>query len=185
MSNTKVYTHYGPWTSNSRSNPTLAFFESYTNLIATLSLSDHSYHDFYAPSATFTDTDGSVYTGGQTIWDWIHELFGPFKKLGAEGERRVIVLEGMGVVGNGGEVDGERTRKKLRGDVVFYEHTMVFYLKGSEEDEETVSARRMMEFVIGPAEEEGQGTGGMQIWKGKVWWDKSAVMAEARRRGGG
>ena len=114
-------------------------------------------------------------------------MFGPFEKLGVEGEHRLTVLEGRAVLEAGKGVakeDGEDVEgREIRGDVVFFEHTMVFHFKGSEEGE-TVSARRMMEFVIGSAEEEGQGTSGLQIWRGKVWWDKGVVMSEAMRRGG-
>ena len=185
----RVVTHVGPWNTSSRSHPTLQFLEAYTAKIKSRDSSGH-FHSWYAPSAVFYNGDGAVYRGGLAIWEWIAELFGPFEKLDEDTETRVIrLLERQVPLQPAGEVqsarlDTSQAKSGQMGDLILFEHIMVFYPKSKElrGDGKGIPVRRMMEFVIGESEVEGQGTHGRQIWQGKVWWDTAVLGRELEKR---
>ena len=184
----KVFTHIGTWNSSSCSNPTLRFLEAYTSKITSRD-SSGPFHSWYAPSAVFFNGDGKIYQGGPVIWEWVAELFRPFKKLGEGPERVVRLLEKQVPLQLPGEARGASLKPGQiesgpMADLVMYEHVMVFYPKSKElqGNGEGISVRRMMEFVIGESEVEGQGTHGHQIWQGKVWWDRAVLGNELEKR---
>lgn len=195
-----IYTHTGPWSPDTRSSPTLAFLEKYTKMILSGDLSD-PFHTWYAPSSVFHNTDGVDYVGGEEIWEWIKKLFGPFERLGEPDESRIVRLlpqsfhiqEAPGPISKGAEVKmpsrkpdelGQNAEVGLqKADLVLYEHVMVFYLQGRKPSEEGIPVRRAMEFAIGKSESEGQGMDGLQIWRGKVWWDTSVLKKEIESKG--
>ena len=90
--------------------------------------------------------------------------------------------------------------EEARGSVVVYQHEMVYYLKDPEEalresgyrepvltaEHKPIIFSRNTEFVVGPAECEGEGTEGLQTWREKTWWDESGFeKLVAERRAGG
>ena len=166
-----VYIHSGPWDASSRSYPALEFLEAYTSKIKSCDLSG-PFEAWYAPSTVFFNADGKVYRGGQVVWEWIGKLFAPYRKMGEQDESQVARLV----------VDSElvdQTGHRRKGDLILYEHVMVFYPKLGGEG---IPVRRMMEFVVGESEVAGQGTKGLQIWQGKVWWDTAVLQGEMERR---
>ena len=185
----KVFTHVGAWNSSSRSYPALRFLEAYTSIIKSRD-SSGPFYSWYAPSAVFFNGDGKIYQGGQIIWEWIVELFGPFEKLDEGSEPRVIrLLEKQVPLQPAGEtkdasLEVGQIGERLVGDLVLFEHVMVFYpkLKELQGNGEGIPVRRMIEFVIGESEVEGQGTHGRQIWQGKVWWDTAVLGRELEKR---
>ncbi|KAI0259030.1 hypothetical protein BC834DRAFT_908318 [Gloeopeniophorella convolvens] len=99
---------------------------------------------WYAPSAVFYNGDGVVYQGGERIWTWMHDLFGPFERLDVQiEESRARVLEGVvtlkpgvGVLAEDGDVPGQSGEETTdpsikKGDLVIYEHVMVFHPRDS------------------------------------------------------
>ena len=146
----------------------------------------------------FYDTESTDYVGGEKIYEWIKELFAPFEEIEEGGNERtvrvfegdVLVEKGVGVVAEGFEPEsGVVAAEKQKADLVIYEHIMIFHLRGDRLRgdrlrRDGIPAKRMMEFVVGKSEVEGQGTDGMQIWRGKVWWDKSGFMKNVDKRSG-
>lgn len=187
------FTHQGAWTDSARAHPTLAFLEKYTQMIKTRDPSA-SPTAFYAPSSIFYNGDGAVYTGSDAIWGWIKQLFAPFSDLGElDSSRRITVLPGKEFLSPGkGVIDlaegGGAVKDEQKGDLVYYEHEMIFYFKDPKLErnvngvKEGITVRRCMEFVVGPAEVKGQGTEGRQIWRGKVWWDSGVLYKEIENR---
>lgn len=166
-----IFTHRGSFGPSTRSVPALAFYEKYATHVQAVNLTGH-FSDFYAPSAVFLNGDGEIYRGGNTIWEWMKELFGPFERLGFEHEMiMVLPLDNND--------DGEPGRKQ--GWRILTEHVMTAYLKG-ELAGEGIPVRRAMSWVVGPSEEEGTGTDGLQWFEGKVWWDTAVVGREVDRR---
>ncbi|KAI0259668.1 hypothetical protein BC834DRAFT_904921 [Gloeopeniophorella convolvens] len=199
---TEILSHRGKWSAASRAHPALRFLEQYTNMVRDCDLGSHGPSSrWYAPSAVFYNGDGVVYQGGEHIWTWMHDLFGPFERLGAQiEESRARVLEGVvtlkpgvGVLAEDGDEpgqDGEGVSDPSikKGDLVIYEHVIVFYPRDEALRGEGIPVRRMMEFVVGEPEEAGQGTSERQFWRGKVWWDTVVLareLAERRRKAAG
>jgi len=58
---------------------------------------------------------------------------------------------------------------------------MVFFLKCNLSGP-GIPVRRAMSWVLGPAQVKGQGTNGLQWYKGRVWWDTQVLTNEIRRR---
>ncbi|MCJ1375023.1 hypothetical protein MMC20_006257 [Loxospora ochrophaea] len=147
-------------------------------MVMACDFSSGPFHAWYAPSAVFYNGGGQTYAGGETIWAWIHDLFGPFEKMGELSEQRVSrLIPQHGSIAEASEGDTIRVR-----NVIVYEHVLVFYLKDEGMRGEGIPVRRMMEFVVGPSEIEGQGTDGLQIWQGKVWWDTAVLAREVEKR---
>lgn len=171
-STVSLVTHRGSFSPSTRSVPALAFYEKYAKHVQAIDLAG-PFSDFYAPSAVFFNGDGETYRGGSAIWEWMKVLFGPFERLGFEHEViRVLPLEDD----DGGAVRGSEERWRI-----LTEHVMIAYLKGDLAGE-GIPARRAMSWVVGPSEEEGTGTDGLQWFEGKVWWDMAVLGREVERR---
>lgn len=185
----QIFSHQGPWNESTRSVPSLAFLEAYTNNVKACNFGG-PYHDWFTASAMYYNMDGKVYDGGEAIWDWMRgELFGPFERIGEDEQRVARVLRGAATVRPGvGVVDecGLHTSEQelqpgdKKADLIFYEQVIIFYLK--QLPGEGIPVRRLMEWVISDSEVEGQGWKGSQIWKGKVWWDRTPLGQEIAAR---
>lgn len=171
MNTTLIFTHRGALGPTTRSVPALAFFEKYVNHVQAIDLAG-PFSDFYAPSAVFFNGDGKIYRGGNAIWEWMKDLFGPFERLDFDHEViRVLPFD------DDDDTTG-RSKDKWR---ILTEHVMTAYLKG-ELAGQGIPLRRDMSWVVGPSEEEGTGTDGLQWFEGKVWWDTAVLGQEVDRR---
>lgn len=171
MASTINLTHRGSLGPSTRFVPALAFYEKYANHVRAIDLSG-PFSNFYAPSAIFFNGDGKIYHGGNAIWEWMKDLFGPFERLEFEHEViRVLPLE------DDDDTEG-RSKERWR---ILTEHVMIAFLKG-ELAGEGIPVRRAMSWVLGPSEEEETGTDGLQWFEGKVWWDTAVVGREVVRR---
>lgn len=179
-----LYTHTGAFTAETRRNPTLAFYEKYVTNIENINLTT-MYPDWYALNCTFYNGDGTFYRGGPAIKTWIEGLFGPFEHIGINHHsHRVIPYESSPIVGDEGAGDAQDAVNEACGDKcsqLLTEHDMIFYLKGNISGP-GIPVRRMMTWVLGPAQVEGQGTDGLQWYDGKVWWDVSVLTDEITKR---
>jgi hypothetical protein len=96
---TQTYTlHTGPLPT-SLPSPALQFISLYVAKVESLDLSG-PYHNWYSPTCVFYNADGTIYSGGEAIWSWMHQLFGSFEKV----DHTLIktwVLEGVEVGGRG------------------------------------------------------------------------------------
>ena len=115
-------------------------------------------------------------------------MFGPFEKLKEGNAPRVVrLLEKQMSLQSGEEVEeieneAEQVRNGRLGDLIPFEHVMVFYPKAEELKGDGIPVRKMMERVIGESEIKEQGTYGLQIWQGKVWWDTAVLGRELEKR---
>jgi hypothetical protein len=155
------------WDTSTRRYPTLAFIEKYTQKVDSLDLSGPSY-DWYAPSCSFHDTDGTVYEGGVKIWDWMRQLFGQFKSVQHEITNVLLITP------SGDPSDPEASGP----DTVLLEAVTNFGLNGEGLGDDNIAARRKFMFKVGLSETEGQGTDRLQILEAKVWWDRTALLAK-------
>lgn len=62
------------------------------------------------------------------------------------------------------------TGKEVRDDLVYYHPILSAGQRGK-----AIPVRRVAEFVLGPAEVQGQGEEGWQMWRGKIWWDTAVI----------
>jgi hypothetical protein len=138
----------------------LRFLEKYTNKVDGGDLSTAS-HDWYAPRNRFYDADGTKYDGGEAVWDFMKRLFGIADAIKHDIlEARVISAEG--------------------GYFVTLETITNFTLKNV--DDPRLAVPRLLEFWIRQSEVQGQGTDGLQIFRLKVWWDKSSLFQKLATR---
>lgn len=150
--------HRGPWDDATRSNEALRFLEKYTNKVDGGDLSTAS-HDWYAPSSRFHDADGTIYEGGDAVWNFMRRLFGIADKIKHDTlEARVICDDGY---------------------IVTLETITNFTLKNVADPH--LAVPRLLEFWIRKSEA-GQGTHGLQIYRLKVWWDKSSLAQKLATR---
>ena len=155
------------WDDSTRQYPTLTFIEKYAQQVDSLDLSGPSY-DWYAPSCAFYDTDGTVYEGGEKIWDWMRGLFGQFKSVQHEITNVLLITP------SGDPSDPEASGS----DTVLLEAVTNFVLNGESPSGNTIAARRKLMFKVGSSETKGQGTDGLQILEAKVWWDRTTLLAK-------
>jgi hypothetical protein len=152
--------HYGSWDDATRSNEALRFLEKYTKKVDGGDLSTAS-HDWYAPSNRFYDADGTTYEGGDAVWSFMGRLFGIADAI------RHDVLEA-------------RVISEDSGYVVTLETNTNFTLKNVADPH--LAVPRLLEFWIKRSEVTGQGTDGLQIFRLKVWWDKSSLFQKLGTR---
>ncbi|KAH7386465.1 hypothetical protein BKA64DRAFT_711690 [Cadophora sp. MPI-SDFR-AT-0126] len=156
------------WNDTTRQYPALAFLEKYAKQVDSGDLSG-PFYEFYAPSCTFYDTDGTIYQGGSEIWEWMRRLFGQFRSIKHELENVLFIASSPHPALGPGD---------SRSDLILLEAVTHFGLGG--EKDESVAARRKLMFRVGKSEVEGQGTDGLQILEGRVWWDRSALLAKLK-----
>ena len=142
------------------------FIRSYTGKIDSLDLSG-PFSAWYAPSAVFYNGDGKIYDGGRAIWEWMHSLFGLFAKL----EHLVKTTRVLGGVNSVGPMC----------DLFVMETETHFWLKAPL-DGEAIHVPRLLMFLVGPEEIQGEGTDGLQIWEAKAYWDTAVLEREVKLR---
>jgi hypothetical protein len=160
MKSRSLQVHHGSWDDDTRSNEALRFLEKYTKKVDSGDLSTAS-HDWYAPSNRFYDADGTTYDGGDAVWSFMKRLFGIAKTIKHD------VLEA-------------RVISEDSGYVVTLETITNFTLKNVADPR--LAVPRLLEFWIKRSEVSGQGTDGLQIFRLKVWWDKSSLFQKLATR---
>ncbi|KAF2100679.1 hypothetical protein NA57DRAFT_54755 [Rhizodiscina lignyota] len=150
------------------------------------------YDEWYAPKAKFYNADGKVYNGGEEIWDWMRDLFGPFEKVQHNNKITRIVsdsplstsIASSQVLANGvngtsatapGNLEDTRT-----GDLFLFDTETTFWLKGVLAGEPII-VPRMLSFLV-QEKHFGVGTDGLQIVEAKAWWDTNVLKEEVARR---
>jgi hypothetical protein len=145
--------HRGAWDSSTRKNELFRFIEKYATKVDSGDLST-PFHEWYAPSSQFHDTDGTVYVGGEAIWNFMKRQFGAFASI---------------------KHDMVEERAVTRGEhqIVTLDTITTFVIKDSTNSQVVVP--RLLQFQVGKSVIEGQGTDGLQIHGLKVWWDRSSL----------
>jgi hypothetical protein len=164
-SRSEEHHNVAPDASLTASRPSLGFIKKYTSKVDSLDLSG-PFSAWYAPGAKFYNGDGSVYDGGQQIWDWMHDLFSPFAQI-----EHVVTTTRV--------LDGVIAAGKTC-DLLVLETETSFRLK-EPLDGEAIRVPRLLMFLVGPATTQDDGTDGLQIWEAKAYWD-TAVLGRAIRQ---
>ena len=146
--------------------PILAFIETYSNKVDSLDLSGN-FHNWYAPSCKFYNTNGVVYDGGDEIWTWMHGLFGAFDLV--KHDYKSICM----VPATAEEWDPAAEAQWMYFDAVT---SFRFKTKDSGDVQKVIKVPRFSKFLVGKSEVEGQGTGGFQILQAKNWWDAGLLV---------
>lgn len=165
-------THQGPWNDSTREIPALYFIEQYSNKIDALEISG-PFHNWYAPNSNFYDTDGTVYRGGENIWNWMKNLFKPFSALHHE----VVLARVLNT-----NTTDEGISLDSASQWVVLETQTSFTMRNQSLTEEPIVIPRLLKFLVGKSEIIGQGTDGLQILEAKAWWDKSELGRQLRAR---
>lgn len=160
---TTSFTHYGIWDQSSRQVPVLSFIEKYSTQVDSLAITG-PFHHWYAPSCNFYNTNGVVYRGGDNIWNWMKDLFGQFKSVHHE----VTLVR----LFNATEPDIAAERAA---QWVIMETQAAFITKDQPSSYGPIVVPRLLMFLVGKSEVEGQGTDGLQILQAKVWWDSGEL----------
>ncbi|KAH6679174.1 hypothetical protein B0J14DRAFT_558504 [Halenospora varia] len=167
---TTYYHHTGPWpTPETEKVPALKFLANYTKRIDSADY-DCSWLPYYHPDAVFHDATGRDYVGGQVIWDWIVNLFAPFRKLYMESVEFFVASTTL----PSGDVE----------HTIFGEWRMHVWPKETEGDEGKITIPRAMIFRIGKAEGEGKGEEGgeevgfegLQIRDVRLFYDRTLLV---------
>ncbi|KAH8703932.1 hypothetical protein BGW36DRAFT_370245 [Talaromyces proteolyticus] len=165
-------THIGTYDASTRDIPALAFVEKYSDKIDSLEISG-PFHDWYAPSCTFFNTNGTVYHGGDEIWTWMKSLFGPFS----------VVCHNVKVIRLVEAIPTESDPEKAAYWAIIETETS-FSMKDQLLAGDPIIVPRLLMFLIGKSEVDGQGTDGLQILEAKVWWDTEVLGRELTTRKG-
>jgi hypothetical protein len=155
---------------NFESNPNLTFIQQYTAKVDSLNLSGPSTR-WYAPSAIFYNGDATTYRSSEAIWSWMQQLFSPFSGLHHRVLRTHVVPDSS----------DHSPSSAPDFDLFILEAETSFWLKAPLEGEPIVAPRLLM-FLVGPEEVQGQGTGGRQIWEAKAYWDSAILTREVQNR---
>lgn len=170
MPSSTLSTYNGSWNAETRAVPALAFIEQYARTVDSLNLTA-VFSDWYAPSSIFYNSDGVIYRGGDEIWTWMKSLFGPFSALHHEVERiRAFDEE---VVFKDAKISATR---------IIVETKTAFTVKGLPGGTTPIVVPRLLQFLVGASEEEGQGTDGLQILEANVWWDSGSLQKQIQVR---
>jgi hypothetical protein len=152
------------------SSPALAFIQKYVDQVDSMNLSG-PFHDWYAPNAQFYNADGTQYSGGSTIWNWMRTLFGQFEKV--EHDMKITRMFPLDIK----DISGT----KMAPVFITFDCVTTFWFGGALSGD-GIAVPRMLSFLVAEAEEEGQGTDGLQILEGKAWWDSRVIAKEMARR---
>jgi hypothetical protein len=172
MSNQSCITFIGPIDSQTYSSPTLTFIQQYVSKVDSLDLSG-PFHAWYSPSAQFYNADGVRYHGGAAIWEWMQDLSGQFEKL----RHDMNITRILPYVSEAESENGKT------GELVLLDCVTTFWLAGKLKGE-GITVPRMLSFLVGETEEDGQGTEGLQILEAKAWWDSGVLSKEIAVRKG-
>lgn len=165
-----VFSQHGSWNAATRAIPALRFLEVYTKKVDAIDITG-PFHNWYAPSARFYNSNGTVYNGGQEIWSWIGGLFGPF--VSVYHDNKIIRLFPASEM----EAASDRDANWIMIDT-----ETAFNMSGKLAGSDPIVVPRFLMFLVGKSEVEGQGTDGLQILEAKVWWDTAVVQQEFIRR---
>jgi hypothetical protein len=172
MSTQACITFIGPLNSIANQSETLAFISKYAARVDSGDLSG-PFHDWYAPSAQFYNADGVQKYGGAAIWDWMRALFGQFERI--EHDMKITRILPY--------VSEKESENGKTGELVLFDCVTTFWISGPLAGD-GVAIPRMLSFLVGEAEEDGQGTDGLQILEAKAWWDTGVLGKEIARRKG-
>ncbi|KAK4443371.1 hypothetical protein QBC34DRAFT_386340 [Podospora aff. communis PSN243] len=157
----------GTFDATTRSISALAFIEKYCDKVDSLDLSGN-FHDYYAPSCKFYNTNGVVYDGGAKIWTWMRGLFGSFDLCAHEHNSFRVV-----------PATAEEWDPAAGAQWVFIDTTTLFQFKSENgEAREVIKVPRFLMFLVGKSEVEGQGVQGLQILEARIWWDTGLLGAK-------
>ena len=151
----KTTTYSGPLTSQPE-NPVLAFYLTYA-LAFKKSRSTAIPTDFYASTSVLTNIDNTTITGAQAIWDYYIQLYKPF------------------------EVDHEIVSMTVVTDEDSGDNTLIGeFVTGLARNDrkETVKLPQAFVYEIRKAEE-GKGSGGLQIWAIRCYFDRGLLKEAA------
>ncbi len=151
----------------------MAFVEKYANQVDSLNISS-PFHEWYAPSCRFYNTNGAVYDGGDVIWGWMRTLFGAFSAVAHDIHKVLLV-----------QATAEEFDPARKAAWVVLETTTAFEMKSPVLAGEPIAVPRLLSFLVGKSEVEGQGTDGLQILQAKTWWDSGVFDRELARRKAG
>ncbi len=164
------YTHRGGWDESTRAIPALAFIEKYVSVVDSVQFSGPS-HRWYAPSSTFYNGDGVAYRGGDQVWDWMKGLFGPFSTVSHNFKITRLLTPDADEVAPGRDAQW-----------ILFDCETSFSVKDPLLAGDPITIPRMLMFLVGRSEIEGQGTDGLQILEAKAWWDTGVLNRELAAR---
>ncbi|KAH6682582.1 hypothetical protein B0J14DRAFT_128159 [Halenospora varia] len=155
-----AFTHHGPWSARSRSNPALHFIEKYLSTIDSFpqtSSSPPPSSTFFSPFATYHDTKGSVHLTGSQIWTYLLTQLSPFSSIRHE------IVEFRSLI----DEDGR--------DIVYGETIGHFRLRSEGEGGEEISCPRFFVWTLGMPGQEGEGWGERVCYDCRVFWDTGVL----------
>jgi hypothetical protein len=155
------YIHQGPWDNATRAVPVFAFMEKYIAKVESGDLST-SFEEWYAIDALFHDTDGTIYDGGEAIWNFMKRQFGVFSSMKNRIEKETAI-----------------PATERDGQWVTLETVMIAQIRDSLD--EPVVARRLLSFLVDKSQNS-KGTDGLQIYGLKIWWDRSVLAQKLSKR---
>jgi hypothetical protein len=170
MSNQSCITYIGSLDTFSQSSETLAFITKYVSTVDSMDLSD-PFEKWFAPSAQHYNGDGVRFFGGAAIWNWMRGLFGQFEKV----QHDMKITRILPYVS---EMESENGKT---GELVLLDCITTFWIGGDLEGD-GIAVPRMLSFLVAEAEEDGQGTNGLQIVEVKTWWDTAVLGKEIAER---
>jgi hypothetical protein len=153
METSSIQIHHGSWDAATRTNEALRFLEKYVAMVDSRNLSK-PYLEWFTPDAAFQDADGTIYEGGAAVWDFMGKLFGVADTVTHD------ILK-------------VKVENDDNGSMVTLETITNFMIKNVAEPH--LAIPRLLEFSIGKSVADSQGTDGLQIYKLRVWWDKSSL----------
>lgn len=138
------------------------------------------YNTWYANSAIGYHTDGTLFPNSEAIRTEAIGFMKPFERIDMD-VHVIRLVPGM-VVREKVQRDEENGEVEMTGDLVMLETTAIFFLKGITEDNDGIRVPRLINLLIGKAEELGEGTDGLQIFEAKSWWDSWILVREMEKR---
>lgn len=169
-------THRGPLPCPAApSHPAVAFIGKFLHRIDSLSTSEGPYHEWFAPAAKVYDTDGSVYDGGDVIWNELWRFLDQFEEV-EDVVNMTTVIETVNDATRAYASDGTDRKAWL----VMLDVDTRFWLK-DELAGPVIVVPRMLHYLIG-RREWGYGTDDLQILQAKSWWDPTRLKDDIRAR---
>lgn len=157
------------------SHPAIAFIGKYLFRVDSLDASGGPYHEYYAPAAKGYGADGSVYEGGDAIWNALWTFLNQFEEV-EQVVRKSTAFETKNDVTRAHGSEGTDRKAWL----VMLEVDTRFWLKDKLAGP-VIVVPQMLQYLVGPREW-GYGTDNMQILQAKAWWDTTTLKDEIRAR---
>lgn len=167
----------------------VSFVLRYLATVDSLDLSE-PFDEWYAKTATYQNADGRVYKGGETIWNWLRELFSSFGQIRhtfnsftvLEYEPNMSTVSGHGNESNGRNLVESGCQGEEHDDLVMLDAEARFWLEG-EVTGEGIKVPRMLSFRV-HTRDLGANRIEQQIVEAKTWWDTSLLKDEMLRKEG-